>query len=39
MWREVLNSDAHAYDGQGFGAMGLSEAAPFPTMDGRVPWN
>jgi 1,4-alpha-glucan branching enzyme len=30
VWREVLNSDAHAYGGQGFGNMGAVEAAPIP---------
>jgi 1,4-alpha-glucan branching enzyme len=30
VWREVLNSDAHAYEGQGFGNMGAVEAAPIP---------
>jgi 1,4-alpha-glucan branching enzyme len=30
VWREVLNSDAHAYEGQGFGNMGAVEAVPIP---------
>jgi len=30
VWREILNSDAHAYEGQGFGNMGAVEAAPIP---------
>jgi 1,4-alpha-glucan branching enzyme len=28
VWREVLNSDAQAYEGQGFGNMGAVEAGP-----------
>jgi 1,4-alpha-glucan branching enzyme len=28
VWREVLNSDARAYEGQGFGNMGAVEAGP-----------
>ena len=28
VWREVLNSDAQAYEGQGFGNMGAVEAVP-----------
>ncbi len=30
VWREILNSDAHAYEGQGFGNMGAVEAVPIP---------
>jgi len=30
-WREVLNSDAREYWGQGYGNLGGVEAAPFPT--------
>jgi 1,4-alpha-glucan branching enzyme len=30
-WREVLNSDAREYGGQGYGNLGGVEAAPFPS--------
>jgi 1,4-alpha-glucan branching enzyme len=30
VWREILNSDAQTYEGQGFGNMGAVEAAPIP---------
>jgi hypothetical protein len=30
-WREVLNSDAREYWGQGYGNLGGVEAAPFPS--------
>jgi len=31
VWKEVLNSDAHEYWGQGYGNFGGTEAAPFPS--------
>jgi 1,4-alpha-glucan branching enzyme len=30
MWREVLNSDARHYDGNGYGNLGGVEASPVP---------
>jgi len=30
VWREALNSDAHEYNGQGFGNMGAVAAVPIP---------
>ena len=30
LWREVLNSDARDYDGNGYGNLGGVEASPMP---------